>query len=693
MTLDNSSENTATPLPVKGDGGRVVLLKDEIEIYPDRPLKGLLPEGVPVFAAKSRRGPNAYAVLCDKYIVPRLEYLTKYSNITHAGASRLLNMGVVEWPGDNTQRFVMVYEQGLTRPLAASEESIALGWSPDAVRSLVNRYLLPVLRELHTLQIPFGHLRLTNIFVGTPPNEPLQPTTIDRMMLGDCLCLPHGYHQPAIYEPIERVLTDPLGRGEGSLSDDMYALGVCLGLMVRTEDPNHGVSAREVFLRKVELGSFSAIMGKSRVTGTLLELLRGLLLDDPKLRWTLDDVALWTDGRRVTPKSNPPSKAKAARPLEFAGQSITRPVLLSVAMTENVIEAVKLIESKELQSWIVRSLEDKALSKQVDEAVVAAREHGTGGNYADRLVTHVAMLLAPNLPITYRGLTFLPDAFGRMLVYYYGRGAHLNSFADVIRYRMIEIWIGNAPHIGFDAVLLDQRLTACRNSLKQVTVGYGLERCVYILVPEAPCLSETFPRHYLFTSDDIIIALEDSLSRHQKIETPFDRHVAAFLSMHDPVTTDPHLYELNSTEPHRRLEAMLQILRKLQIRHRSMGFPMVTTWLGDLLQPLADRFHDRSLRAGMRTTINKLKGGGEIASLALLLNDPHNKKRDMTEFAAAMHEYRAISQEYVRLSVGLERNKKYGYDKGREVSAAISALLSFVIILLVMFSTYFGKGL
>lgn len=142
------------------------------------------------------------------------------------------------------------------------------------------------------------------------------------------------------------------------------------------------------------------------MAGSLLELLRGLLHDDPRQRWTLDDVAIWADGRRVTSKVNTGNKSKSARPLDFAGQQILRPLHLAVALSENVIEAAKLIESSELQSWIIRSLEDKVLSKRVEEAIAIAREHGTGSGYQDRLVTYVCMILAHRCPSCTRGLPF-----------------------------------------------------------------------------------------------------------------------------------------------------------------------------------------------------------------------------------------------------------------------------------------------
>jgi hypothetical protein len=45
-------------------------------------------------------------------------------------------------------------------------------------------------------------------------------------MLGECVSETSGVSQPAIFEPIERAMALPTGRGEGTPPDDMFALGV-----------------------------------------------------------------------------------------------------------------------------------------------------------------------------------------------------------------------------------------------------------------------------------------------------------------------------------------------------------------------------------------------------------------------------------------------------------------------------------
>jgi hypothetical protein len=147
-------------------------------------------------------------------------------------------------------------------------------------------------------------------------------------MVGEMLASPPGYFQPVLYETIERGVASPLGRGQGSFEDEMYSFGVLLAVLVRQHDPMEGLSDEEIILHKIDHGSFASLISKDRLPATILELLRGLLNDDAPQRWTIDDVLVWMDGRRVNPKQGLLVTNKASRPIDFLSQKFLRPPLL-----------------------------------------------------------------------------------------------------------------------------------------------------------------------------------------------------------------------------------------------------------------------------------------------------------------------------------------------------------------------------
>ena len=72
----------------------------------------------------------------------------------------------------------------------------------------------------------------------------------------------------------------PAGRGDGSIADDVYALGVLL-LWCVLGGPASWAEPSGLLRRKLELGSLPALAAGSAVSGAFQELLRLMLAEDP----------------------------------------------------------------------------------------------------------------------------------------------------------------------------------------------------------------------------------------------------------------------------------------------------------------------------------------------------------------------------------------------------------------------------
>src|SRR5690606_20895634 len=53
-------------------------------------------------------------------------------------------------------------------------------------------------------------------------------TSRSAVTLGECFSELPGQSQPLVFEPVERALAHPAGRGDGDVRDDMFALGVTI---------------------------------------------------------------------------------------------------------------------------------------------------------------------------------------------------------------------------------------------------------------------------------------------------------------------------------------------------------------------------------------------------------------------------------------------------------------------------------
>ena len=114
-----------------------------------------------------------------------------------------MSWGVVGWPGGG-RAFAVVLRRPKGAPLALPDED---SFQPVAMQRLVQDVVQPVaatLGELASLRISHRGIRPSNIFAGAPGTP---------AVLGECVTTPAGFAQPVLYEPPERALAVPSGRG------------------------------------------------------------------------------------------------------------------------------------------------------------------------------------------------------------------------------------------------------------------------------------------------------------------------------------------------------------------------------------------------------------------------------------------------------------------------------------------------
>src|SRR5690606_15065732 len=112
-------------------------------------------------------------------------------------------------------------------------------------------------------------------------------------------------------------------------------------LLALGKNPFKGAKSGEIIARKIEQGSYGALVGRERMPPGLAEFLRAVLNDDLSARWGLEDALKWMEGSRMTVK---PARAtaKAARSFQFGehNYSYLRSLVTAMAKTPNMTAQV-----------------------------------------------------------------------------------------------------------------------------------------------------------------------------------------------------------------------------------------------------------------------------------------------------------------------------------------------------------------
>jgi len=673
--IDESSSDNASGAV---DG---IKLNKDITIKPSARMpnldKGIHGETIKAYQASGTQkvGANLFALICEKHLTPRGNSINKYVSVINLNLAKLVATGKVTW-SDGTQRYAFVYENTLGQPFAPRDQkSIAMGLKPEMVMSNIIKPMINVLLDMRDKDLIHGEIWPGNIYDGGS-------ATKEKLRLGECLISPASSQLPALYEPIERAMADPIGRGIGTTSDDLYAFGVSLAVMMRSEDPLKDLSDAEIVTRKIEKGSYTTLVGNERFSGAILELLRGLLYDDKAQRWSLDEVQAWLDGRRLSPKQSP-KRIKANRPIIYNDKKFTRPELLAKNLNVNPVMTAKLVESGELQVWLDRAIEDKSLKGRMETTMddLAAIEKGDG--YAERLSSRVAITLNPDAPISYKGLNFMPEGFGKAFARDYIKGGDVQAYIEVMRGIFLLQIIRQKTDV--DQAGLINKFDSARAYIGQTKIGAGLERCLYHLDSDAPCMSGALSEHYVQTPEELITALNDVAGRTSKPKMIIDRHIAAFLSAKDRKNIDPYMADLASEDRPRQIMAEIKVLATIQKRSQLGNFPALAGWIAGRLSPVYEKFHDAKKRKDLAIEVGKISKTGDLTKMAVLFDDEHLYENDFHMFAQAKEAFDGLMREEKYLKDKLENRVGFGEQTGQQIASFVALVVSLVAICITAF--------
>jgi hypothetical protein len=626
--------------------------------------------------AATHNGRSCFAMMADEHYAPRVSLFDNYKLVSSNNTATLIDYGVGYNADDLPVGYFILYLDSLGQRIYKNDDIIALGWKSDHVLEKLVMPTIQTLKDLQSRDISHGNIRASNLYNGGNKN-------FDVMKLGECLSLPSSLAQPIVYETIERGMADPIGRGNALISDDLYALGVLMAMHLRSYDPLKGKTENEIISAKVVNGSYAALVGgNDRFSGGVLELLRGLLMDDAKQRWTLDEVLAWMDGRRLSPKQ-PAKMKKATRAINLNGTAYYYATTFAHNISANAQETVTMVENNELAHWVERSLGDEDMSLRLSNAVKTASDGGVGAGYWDRLIPRLSIALDPNAPIRFKNNSFFMDGYGAVFANAFVQKSALSKLISFLTDTISLYWITECANLNMDVSHYASQIDKARQFLKSNTIFTGAERCLYFFNDSIHCLSPIVKDYYCRTPVEYIAALEHfaNLNKNSLPDKIIDQHAACFLIERDNRVVEPYSYDLNSPERFRYILANIQILGAIQKFSNVGKLPHITEWLVQYIEPLIDRFHSGRLKKKIRAELQAKKTSGEIKDIMDIIEDPKIIRDDQLDFRAALKEYRALTIERTQLELKL-KNPRFNAEKtGREWAMTISGVISTLIIL------------
>lgn len=643
-------------------------LHNRYEIDPGAPLDTYATERVGAFVATDRRSPGRklVALVCDPALPVRLEAMQRLRQASPVGMLNLVESGVILWPPSGRRRLAVIYQRcagGLVWKAAAAAEQ---RYVELEMPRLVVSAALRALRGLETLGVTHRAVRPTNLFFADEARTDV--------VLGDCVTTPPGYAQPAAMETIERAMTTPEGRGEGSLADDLYALGVTLVSMATAGRALTDLNHAQLLEAKATVGSFTALCERQRISSTLLELLRGLLADDPVRRWGLDEVEKWLGGHaRALPRGG--AIVIAPAPFMFLGRPYASQRLLADAMTTNPAEATAVVRSGDLQDWLVRRASEGAKAREV--AALAA-EAGDGERVGGDvyLAARVAAILDPAGPIRFGSMRFMRDGLGPALAEaWLGRG-DARTPSQVIASGLAEM--ESTGDAGAKRRVQLRTVATLKQLLAQSGLDGGLERCLYATNPGLACRSPLVEHANILTLDGVLPALEEAARLPDRSDQPMDRHLAAFIAARSEKDLSGALSGLSDRREAHAALATLTLLAGLQQGRGGPAVPMLAEWLTERLDAGVEAYRSKSNRDEIRRVMPAVVRKGRLKELLALVDDRRRRQADKNGAAAAAREMAAADTKIREYRNSAETRRRRSMVNGQQTAATAALTIGFV---------------
>ncbi|MEH6547640.1 MAG: hypothetical protein V7701_14485 [Sneathiella sp.] len=608
-----------------------------------------------------------FAMISNPFVPYRLDLAEAMMASHIPGISDLLAHGPVRF-GEMDIRYVFIFKMPDGGPVFNRADG------PLDERIVLNKIvprLIEMFAALEKLNIPHRGVRVDNLFYEDAEQE--------EVVLGESITTPAGSDQNDVYEPVESANAHAYGRGVGDIATDVYALGVLIVHLLLGRLPAAEMTAEQIFVSKLDQGSYSLLTSDLTLSSRTQLLLKGLLHDDPVRRWDIEQLGRWREITHDRAKMGTGDRHGLGT-LYVSGQAYDSPKLLANALAGVPEEACELLKSGKLATWVKNSLRDNDTADNLASIQMTTRGRSQGGQLSKlTAAAQICNLLSPMGAIRYRELAFAKDGLPSLLAYAFQNDdtAMKASLGELLESGILTTLLDNdfgGQGARPKGALLLSKVSDCLEHMKNKDrFGFGLERCLYELNPTAPCLSPNLIGSHVSTMARFMKVVEKKLTTPGNQINPFDRHCAALIAV--KASGQGRSFRqmgLGNPGSVEHSAGLLNMFGQLQKIYHPGPLPGFCLWADSLLKPLIASLKSELRREFVMKRFEDARTSGNMETILLATDIRRHIRKDEKEFHQARSNFTGIEQLAVRLEAATEERKAAASRYGNWIASVLS---------------------
>lgn len=423
---------------------------------------------------------------------------------------------------DEVERFVAILPRLEMKSLrSVISENIRFDWNYISQNFLPP--LLKAIQTLHQANVVHGSINPDTIFLD-PAGE---------IILGECISAPSGYYQNAFFETLDRAQCNPIGKGNGVITDDYYSLGMTIYYTISARDFTQ-LESNEIIREKLYQGTFHFLNAAFLLSGNIADLLRGLSSDQQATRWGYADVENIVQGRRYN-TSNLVDISYLSRAVIFNGKEHYSRKSLAFDLYQNWDAAKEFIKTEKIKKWLeISTAEEKYLEAfstiLVSISSIKSNTQKIVSIEDERLIKTI-IALDPEGPIRFKNTAFSKNGLGIYLAYSLAFNQN-----DVTQILATLVFINVFYVFEIIATLFNNHelssgvlaINKCSDHLRKADFGFGIERCLYELNPFYTCQSGLVNNKFIISLRDLLQELEAQKFNFEDLVSK--KTIAAFIA-------------------------------------------------------------------------------------------------------------------------------------------------------------------